>query len=305
MQMGTKFAACVAWVVVVFGSFVATSGDEPKQCQCPQVGVPVLSKIPYISRLFKNVGVAHEAGCEAGQCPQTPCADQLERIGVDFELCQTCPNCPLVRFGPIELAICTEDEACCCRGMDCPASCAACGCPSAGKLAVNNVAVSKSAACCESACCEAKCCAEKTSEAAHRTAACQCAGRDELWEHLVEMAAAKGAAEAALEAREEHSELLDALVELATKSAALEAKLEAQTEHHKVMERMVELASENAQLKARVELAEIKTQMLKETLPVAVERELLAHRVAELEQRLAASDEGVRTAKKGAGKKAR
>jgi hypothetical protein len=204
----------------------------------------------------------------------------LERIGVDFELCQTCPNSPLVRFGPIELAACTEDEACCCRGKECPA-------------------------CCGSARCESKCCTEKTNEAAHQSAVCQCAGRDELWEHLVEMAEAKGAAEAALEAREEHSELFDALVEMATKSAALEAKLEAQTEHNKVMERMVELAAENAQLKARVELTEIRTQMFKETLPVVVERELLARRVAELEHRQAASDEGVRTARKTAGKKAR
>jgi hypothetical protein len=303
--MGAKFAACVAWVVLVSGGLVAARGDEPKQCQCPEVGVPVSSKIPYIARLFKNVGVVHVPGCEAGQCQKTPCADQLDRIGVDFELSQTCPNCPLVRFGPIELAICTEDEACCCREKECPASCAACVCPSAGTLAVSNIAVGKTAACSGCACCEAKCCAEKTGEAARTTAACQCAGRDELWEHLVEMAAAKGAAEAALEAREEHSELLDALVEMATKGAALEAKLEAQTEHNKTIERMVELATENAQLKARVELAEIRTQMLKETLPVAVEKELLARRVAELEHRLAASDEGVRTAKKAAGKKAR
>ena len=138
----------------------------------------------------------------------------------------------------------------------------------------------------------------------------QCAGRDELWGHLVEMAAEKGAAEAALEARQEHSELLDALVEMATKGAALEAKLEAQAEHQRIMDRVIQLGAENAQLKARVELAEIKAAMLKETLPVAVEKELLARRVAELEERLATHEEHkatatIKTAKKGTGKKAR
>ena len=43
--------------------------------------------------------------------------------------------------------------------------------------------------------------------------------------------------------------------------------------------------------------------MIKETLPVAIEKELLARRVAELEHRLATSEEGVRTAKRPNGKK--
>jgi hypothetical protein len=303
MQKAAKVAAGFAWVVLVAGGIALVRGDEPpgkeSQCQCHEAGIPLLSKIPYISRIFKNVGVVHEAGCEAGQCQNTPCADQLERIGVDFELCQTCPNSPLMRFGPIELAICTEDEDCCCRDKECLASCAALGCEV--KCCTEKCCAEE----CTAKCCAEKCAAAKASEVAQQSTACQCAGRDELWEHLVEMAAAKGAAEAALEAREEHSNLLDALVEMATKSAALEAKLEAQTEHNRIMDRVIQLAAENAQLKARVELAEIKTAMIKETLPVAIEKELLARRVAELEHRLATSDEGVRTAKKPNGKKAR
>ncbi len=314
MRFSAKFSAVVAGWTVVLSTFVAC-GDEPQTCQCPEVGVPILSKVPYLSRLFRSVGVVHEAGCEAGPCEKTPCADQFERIGVDFEFCQTCPD-GVVRFGPIELAVCSEDENCCCRGQECPVACAGCACPSAGKLAVSQAAAACESASCACKCGAGQCCAgacaavSKTSAAAHHAAACQCAGRDELWEHLVEMAAAKGAAEAALEARQEHSELLDALVEMATKGAALEAKLEAQAELHKTFERMVELASENAQLKARVELAEIKAAMLKETIPVAIEKELLARRAAELEERLAThgehkATETIRTAKKGNGKKAR
>jgi|GEM_PF-6069910 Multidrug resistance efflux pump len=318
MRIAARFAAWVAGMVLIFGGFALVSGDEPKgqetkctdktcqekQCQYHSTGVPILSKIPYVSRLFKTVGIVDEPSCEAGQCMKTPCAEEFERIGIDFE-CPTCPNCPVVRFGPIELAICGENEAC--------------ACPSAGKVGVGKVAVACAAKCCEEKCGEGKCCcgegkcccgqcqcaAAIAAHIAHKSTACQCAGREELWEHLIELSAEKAAAEAALEAREEHSELLDALVEMATKSAALEARLEAQAEHHHVLERMVELAVENAQLKARAELAEAKTEMLKESLPVAVEKELLARRVAELEERLAASEAGLRTAKKANSKKAR
>jgi hypothetical protein len=320
MRIAARFAAWVAGMVLISGGFALASGEEPKcsdkechekQCQCHSTGVPILSKLPYVSRLFKNVVVVHEPGCEGGQCPKTPCAEELERIGIDFELC---PDCPVVRFGPIELSICGEDEACVCHGKECPASCAQSACSS-----VDKVVAACTANCCEGKCGEGKCCcgegkcacgqcrcaAAIASEIAHKSVACHCAGREELWEHLVELSAEKAAAEAALEAREEHSELLDALVEMATKSAALEARLEAQAEHHHVLERMVELAVENAQLKARAELAEAKAEMLKESLPVAVEKELLAHRVAELEERLAASDAGLRTAKKANSKKSR
>ena len=314
MRFSARFAAAMAGVFVLSGSLALVQGDEPpkacpetlackeaKACRCPEVGVPILSSIPYVSRLFKNVGVVHEPGCEAGHCVKTPCASELERIGVDFDFCQTCPD-GIVRFGPIELAICSEDENCCCRDKDCPAACAGCACPSVGKLTVHQAAAISDAAACEAhcnavACGDAKCCAGE----------CKCAvataGREDLWKHLVELSAEKAAAEAALEAREEQSELLDALVEMATKTAALEAKLEAQTEHQKLLGQMVELASENAQLKARTELAEAKAEMLRETIPVVVEKELLARKVASLEERLAAreserSEEAIRTAKK-------
>ena len=99
MRFSARFAAAMAGVVVLSGSFALVHGDEPpkvcpetKACQCPEVGVPILSNIPYVSRLFKSVGVVHEPGCEAGHCVKTPCADQLERIGVDFEFLPDLPR---------------------------------------------------------------------------------------------------------------------------------------------------------------------------------------------------------------------
>lgn len=86
---------------------------EPNCAVC-ETGVPMLSKIPYLNRLFKNVGVEEDcAECieTAGAVEELPCpkgkgdaavclqpstfrhvgADGLERIGVDFEFNGPCP----------------------------------------------------------------------------------------------------------------------------------------------------------------------------------------------------------------------
>src|SRR5262245_43925534 len=133
MRIAARFAAWVAGMVLFSGGFGLAIGDEPngqdskctdkacqeKQCQYHSTGVPILSKIPYVSRLFKTVGIVDGPGFESGQCPKTPCAEELERIGIDFELCPACPDSPVMRFGRIGLAICADDEACECSGKEC------------------------------------------------------------------------------------------------------------------------------------------------------------------------------------------
>jgi hypothetical protein len=287
-----------ASLVLVVGTLTAARAGEPK-CDCPQQGVPILTKIPYVSRLFKNVGVAHEPGCaaaacqQAGACPEASCDNVWERIGIDFEVCPECPEAEVFRFGPVGVAlgIKADGECCCPYACRCELACK-CAPGVCHAVATEAVACGKVAAC--PAACEASC--AKT-----------CAGNQPLWEKLVELAGEKGAAQAALEthlaAREEQSELLDALVEMAAKAASLEARLEAQTEHARLTEQMLELAVENARLKSQVELAAAKEKLLETTIPVAVERELLARRVAELEEKLSTSSEGVRTARKAGGKK--
>lgn len=67
-------------------------------CTACEVGVPMLSKIPYVNRLFKNVGVPCAEECDAEKTvlravpiPGKPRhfrqvgADGLERIGIDFD----------------------------------------------------------------------------------------------------------------------------------------------------------------------------------------------------------------------------
>jgi hypothetical protein len=297
MRRKAKAVWCLAAVVLFSGSLVSVRGDEPKSA-CPEQGVPVLGKIPYISRLFKNVGVAHEPGCAAGQCQKTPCADEFERIGVDFGDGSDWPEGHVWRFGWIGLADGLEGEPGKCAGVECQA------CPA--------LAIGKVAACCPAGCCESKCCAEQCAAkqatackcAEHQTA-CKCADRDELLEQIMELTAEKAAAQGALEAHEAVHEILGEMAELAAKNAALEAKLEAQAEGGKLVERMAELAAENARLKSQVELAEVKVALMKQTIGVEVEKQMLAHRVAELEARLAAGETTTRTARKAEGKKAR
>ena len=319
MRKSTDSFVWAASLLLVVGTFTAARAEEPK-CNCPQQGVAVLSKIPYVSRLFKIVGVAHMPGCTAaectaaectaGKCPAGPCtasgyttgnysatgsAEPWERIGIDFD-CPACPESEVFRFGPVGVAWavkadadCGCREACRCEG--------ACKCTPAVCHAVATESAECGAACCKAVACGSTCAAK---------CAATSAGSQPTWDKFVAVAAERAAAEAALKAhlaaREEQSELLDALVEMSVKTASLEARLEAQSEHSRLTEQMLELAVENARLKSQVELAEAKEKLLQTTVPVAVERELLARRVAELEEKLSAGSEGVRAARKSGGK---
>ena len=72
-----KISDSMVWaasLVLVVSLLAAARADEPK-CECPQRGVPILAKIPYVSRLFKNVGVAPRAGmhCDGMHCREMRC----------------------------------------------------------------------------------------------------------------------------------------------------------------------------------------------------------------------------------------
>jgi hypothetical protein len=324
MRKSTDSFVWAMSLLLVVGALTAARAEEPK-CNCPQMGVPVLSGIPYISRLFKNVGVTHNPECTAAECTaaectagkctagkctagnctasgyttgnysETKCAEEWERIGIDFDL-PACPEAEVFHFGPVGVAWavkadadCRCREACRCEG--------ACKCAPAVCHAVAIESAECGAACGKAVACAATC---------ETRCAANCAATHPMWEKFVALVAERAAAQATLEAhiaaREEQSELLDALVEMSAKTAGLEARLEAQTEHSRLTEQMLELAVENARLKSQVELAEAKEKLLQTTVPVAVERELLARRVAELEEKLSAGSEGVRAARKAGGK---
>lgn len=130
----------VIWTLSILAALAGNSALRAEENNCPAEDgvIPVLSKIPYISRLFKNVAARNE--CEqadhcapvrnAEPCPSGECVfevrpayrshigqDGLERIGVDFEF-----DGPSAA-GRCGVAKCAAEECACgpCEGGQCPA----------------------------------------------------------------------------------------------------------------------------------------------------------------------------------------
>lgn len=302
--MPKSVAGCVGLsVVAIFVALGALArADEPK-CNGPQakvqheVGIPLLTKVPYVGKLFKKVTVVNH---EAEASPAEHSIFQFEIGLAGPAACEACPavgkaiacgkdGCqvrPIKIAGPDAASHCAADCQC---GGQC-----ACGeqCSCAAECPVAKLAVCK---------CGAGCAATHTRTAIHHHHA--------HWEQIVELTAAAAAAEARLEASEQTVEIthdaLEALSELAAEKAGLTARLEAQIEHGKLAETLMELAVENARLKAQVELAEAKAAVMQQTVEMAVENERLKMRIADLEHHRAEGKAARTAAKPRLEKKAR
>ena len=292
--MPKSVAVCVGLFAVMIVALAALARAEEPKCKCPEatavdVGVPLLSKVPYVNRLFKKVTVVHH-GVEAPAVEQAQFQFEIGLAGP-----AACEACPAGKAAACGTAACGKD-GCLVRPIKvavpalginhCAADCACAG----------------ECACAKQCSCEAACPAVKVA-AARCGAGCgahhHTAHHKEIVDQIVELTAAAAAAEARLEAREESlettAELLQALAELTGEKAGLAARLEAQTEYHQLAEKLMELSAENARLKAQVELAEAKAAVMQQTVEMAVENERLKLRVADLEQH---GDKPARTAAK-------
>jgi hypothetical protein len=282
------------------GSLLATAAlavpclAEGDKCDCPakqaaKSGVPMLSQVPYIGRLFRV--------CE-------PCEGDFERIGVDFEFCTEGEFPFAVKFwecgADCEGGQC-KAKACCAEGQ-CKANAAACECPVAKTTCQSCQVAAKTACACEARCaCDSKCACE--SKVAHASK-CACGETCQCGDHVVAhpfgpvpfiaqhlpphaIVAHHGPAHPPVGAC---PGMLEHLLALTAKSAALEAKLEARTEQAELVSEMLELAQENARLKAQVELAEAKSELAQQVLTVTLENEQLKSKLAELTGKLQAAD---------------
>lgn len=120
-------AAFLVGCCVLCLSNSSLQAGEPA-CTACEPGVPMLSKIPYMNRLFKNVGVGRAEECDVKKptlrvvgvpVPGKPRhfrqidADSLERIGIDFDFEIDGPDARGVSHetptGPIS-AKCEEEE---------------------------------------------------------------------------------------------------------------------------------------------------------------------------------------------------
>ncbi len=249
-------AACVA---AVLGCVLAQSpvqATEPPCIVCEQ-GTPILSKLPYINRLVKNVGIAaapaqHDniqivweweaaAACPAGACEVF--AGPSECCAANVCIAQACGA------QACKMKVC---EANACRAAGCRAKC----CDTAKVCAPHCVVISSPAEServgvdfdfvCEGNTCtldqdgpEARVCPQTVSTSSNRDS--RLIG---LYSSFVEQLNMVHE-----ESLQREMELVEAIVEARVENAVLTAKLEAVEQH-------AQLAIENALLKAKLEQLE-------------------------------------------------
>ena len=303
--------------VFVMGALVGVAVADEPECKCSaaacDVNSPLLTKIPYIGRLFKNVGVVHEQWIGAdGECPLACAASKTATCTKCSTECCAATKCSAGK--------CTSKDACSAKQTT--------GCCAAGK---NECRASGSKCCAADACvtavkacqCPGKCCGDKCScPAPDEKVACQVsdcpqcltaptkivrffAARTQpdangLWEHIVELAAERAALTAMVEAQEaahvEQAEFMEQFAELAVENAQLEAAMAMQAERDEMTQKVLEFATENLRLKAQIELAETKAAFAQQIAEARTEAETLKREIARLEWKSSTEDEsGVAT----------
>lgn len=287
----------------LLGLMLATTSlraEEPA-CQRCEVGVPLLSKIPYMGRLFRNVSAGHDgAACTAGGCPgqavseELPCPasavaapvpgaaqvfrivgdDGFERIGVDFDFNLQCTEAGCTQAG------CTQAgcaDAVCAKG-----SCRAVAC--------------ETGSCAEAACSKTACAGCPTQQAVPAGLIAAVETQSAILEAYAGFSAELDVLRDKYE--EQKAEMIDAIVATQIENATLKAKLEFAGEREKlVLENTVaKLQLENAALiaeKLQAENEQLKTQLAdngQEThsnTKLSKENAALKAKLAKLEARLA------------------
>lgn len=253
-----RFLAALCGGLLLAGATLrldAARGDEPPavcpKCSTVQQGIPLLSKIPYVSKLFTNGTAALCQDCQ-----------DVARIGVDFdvEVCQECPPPapPAFRAGPLVARwfVVEGGNKSACQANICESDCGSDDC--------------QTLACKDAACCEASACCQ---------ASCGTTASGSSWERIVDLTARNAALEATLEAQtvfqKEKSEMFAMLAELNAHKAKLEAQVETLAQQNQVTKEMLTLMTENARLKCQVEAAEAKLTIVHEMAKLAMENEQL------------------------------
>jgi hypothetical protein len=261
MKLASKqsfwLASFVASVIGLASVTAQNAGAEEPDCALKQYapvqqGVPLLNKLPHLSRLFKNVGIG--VGTLQSDC---------ERIGIDFDFSLTGEDC------------CT---AACCTTQTGAAQC--CATPAGAQVCVSSncwtdlnsrpfvqhakagkrnstkpdkhelggvLAIFKSTQ-------------KSQLEIFSATLEVQRESFDrerELWEALAESQSQITGLEATLELLSEFDELRSKLQETAIENVHLHAQLELAAEKEQLLQQQAALLAENAQLKARLVKREV------------------------------------------------
>ena len=306
-------ASCILFLAGAAG-LPATARGQQSEPACPQCrkverGIPFLSDIPYVGRLFRIAGYDQDQ-------PASP--QEFERIGIDFGIAQECPQ-PAANRLPLPIAPSVASQPFVIVGTNAPPApqpwapvpfgqapssytspqvfqaapfiqpapsyapagfCQATSCSPASRC--QTAASCQSSLCCQiAACCKNGECREECAEGR----CCQAASHEGLsWELVVELTADNAALEATLAAQsefqKERSGLLDSLVQVSLEKGKLEAQVELHAKHLELTREMLALISENARLKAQAELAEQKMALIQGATQLALENHQLKQQIA-------------------------
>lgn len=273
----TQIMAALGWGVLLGALSVpgmARAQDAKEGCRdcVTQNGDSLFSRIPYLSRLFKNV--------EAASCPE--CCDEalkvgedfVERIGVDFDFS------PEATFGIQVVEFCPAPGAC-------------------GRATANTAKARTLCLACDDGACDIdeECVAEGDEGLQQRllNLTVQAAVLGNLSELQSELVATRlELSEELAKAKVEHFE---ELLKLAVENAQLKAKLEFQSEREALQSQIAELTIHSVSLQSQVAIkvqvmeAQLVAQSLRHEVDLlAKEKEHLEARVADLEGQKRNSD---------------
>ena len=307
-----KLVMTTAWTLTVLGAWSiaqrAVQAEEvrPKhevRVELKLSSAPFLSQLPFIGELFVNATKKESACCVEGQCAQ-----EFERIGIDFSE-------PGNKLG---LNLNEQGNKLQCAHEESTASCELCTVDCANCPAKAQVATATQAACkgCLAASCPSElsqCCRQSECVVETKVANANCCGESECQKHtlaftshMTELVAENVALEMALEAKEElfqlQAKMWEQYAALMTEKIQLQEKLsfsekliaERESNWHK----MQQLSEENSRLKNMVEIAAMRQKVENSKTELVQENERLKLRVAELDVTGDAQQAGVRVAKK-------
>ncbi len=231
-----------------------------------ETGIPMLGKLPYVNRLFKNVGVATQTTLITLPRSQvksiTECGEQ-DCVTLDFSgIASKDTPCQLlgtqvcreeVEFLPISTVKACAANGDCCKKSTCAQACgdckeSTCAQARATKCPVNVVSRGKAQGPCEDCQCCSSCGCNKPANV-HNVAL-----HEKLVQALTENAELKAREEVRAELEEFKAHHLEALIESQVEVARLQARLEFAEDRTELIEEFAESQIEKVKLQATLQL---------------------------------------------------
>jgi hypothetical protein len=268
-----------------------------------EVGVPILSKIPYISKLFKNVGVGQAETCQSGECvqawisapaaswavaPASHCAEGAAcPINGAPQFCEVtgpaASHTPLkiiaTPMGPICIAP-VATTAGTCGTQACTTVAAEKVCGTACTLAVVDNACPAGQCASATECTVQVCAAGKCGET------CPCPATSECQTTKVSKTACAGCTDCKCAGDDKTTVLWKQIVELSAKAAAAEAKAESEVKAHQntleIFEGLAEVTAEKAALEAKLASQQAQFATMEKLVELAMENAKLKAEVEKI-----------------------